>query len=134
VFAEVMRILADVDGLLQHLRLEDNTFPPEKRADLTPADSLRQAFELMAEIHRLQREVGIPRTDFEAFRKTEEVVPADVFNMVGLALAELQTIKAQRDLRYSMTPPANYYRDKTPADVHQLLSWVTRKLQLIKRL
>ncbi|MCI5143571.1 MAG: hypothetical protein D3909_17980, partial [Candidatus Electrothrix sp. ATG1] len=100
VFAEVMRIYEDVAVLLKALHLRDQTYPPGKEQEVTPADSLTATFELIAEIQRLQKMAGIERTDFSIFQKKELVLPSDVFNLVSMALAELQTIKAYRDLKH----------------------------------
>ena len=134
VFAEGMRVFEDVNGLLRRLGLEDTAFPPEKLPEVTPLPSLEAAFELMAEIQRLQRDAGVARTDFSLFRKRIDVRPDDVFTLVGMALAELQPVKAHLEMRNEITPPAEYYEGKTPADVHQLLRWIIRKLRLIRSL
>lgn len=134
VFGESMRFFADVDSILHQLRLEDNTYPPEKQPQLTPSDSLQVSLLIMDEIQRLQRLAAIPRTDFGVFRQPKQTTPTDVFNMVELALAELQPIKAHLGLSNSITPPAAFYSNKKPADVHQLLTWLLRKLQLVQQL
>ncbi|WLE96595.1 MAG: hypothetical protein QTN59_18175 [Candidatus Electrothrix communis] len=134
VFAEVMRIYEDVVVVINKLRIRDLTYPPGKEQEVTPADSLTATFELVAEIQRLQKNANIERTDFSIFQKKELVLPSDVFNLVGMALAELQTIKAYIDLTQSVTPPAVRHERKTPNDVHQLLRWVTRILRQVRRL
>lgn len=134
VFAEVMRIYQDINSILSANYIEDTSFPPEKQLAMQPVDSLQAAFVLMEEVQRLQRNKGIPRTDFSVFRKHEQVLKSDVFNMVGMVLAELQTIKAWTGLSHVLTPPANSYQGKTPADVHQLLGWAVHKMKLIKTL
>jgi len=134
VFAEVMRIYEDINSILRAKHVEDTSFPPEKISTMQPVDSLQAAFELMAEVQRIQRNMGIPRTDFSVFHTREQVLKSDVFNMSGMVLAELQTIKAWMDLNRVLTPPANSYQGKTSADVHQLLGWAIHKLQLIKTL
>ncbi|MBF0370288.1 MAG: hypothetical protein HQL52_12615 [Magnetococcales bacterium] len=134
VFAEVMRIFEDVSTVLARLNLEDTSFPPAKLAAVKPKKSLIATFDLMQEIQRLQRDLGIPRTDFSAFHKKSGVAPDDVFNMVGMSLAELQTIKASLELTRTITPPARIHEAKTPAEVHQLLQWIIRKLRLIQQL
>jgi len=134
VFAEVMRIYEDINTILRAKHIEDTSFPPEKIPTMQAVDSLQAAFELMAEVQRIQRNMGIPRTDFSVFRKREQVLKSDVFNMVGMVLAELQTIKAWMDLNRVLTPPANSYQGKSSADVHQLLGWAIYKMQLIKTL
>ncbi|MEG3640815.1 hypothetical protein [Magnetococcus sp. PR-3] len=134
VFSEVMRIYEDSNSILRRLQLEDPTFPPAKMESVTPQNSLEAAFELLKEIQRLQRDLSIPRTDFSPFMKWDEIIPADVFNMVGMSLAELQTIKTALELNNTVTPQAKVYTGKKPADVHQLLRWITRKVRLIQSL
>ena len=133
VFSVVMKIDQDVDTILRHRLVDDQTFPPAKVKGATPADALVSVFALMGEIQRLQGQVGIARTDFSAFEQRKEVLPSDVFNMVGMAFAELQTLKASLDIT-TIAPPAERFKGKTPADSQQLMGWVTRKLHLIEQL
>lgn len=134
VFAEVIRIYEDVATLLKALQVRDQTYPPGKEQEVTPADSLTATFELLSEIQRLQKIANIERTDFSIFEKKELVLPSDVFNLVSMALAELQTIKAYSELKHYVTPPAVTHERKKPNDVHQLLRWVTRMLRQIRQL
>ncbi|KJR42153.1 hypothetical protein MCHI_001952 [Candidatus Magnetoovum chiemensis] len=131
VFAEIMRGYEDITVMLQALHIEDRSFPPAKKTDAEPKDSLAAAFDLMKEIQRLQRDAGIERTDFTPFYKTNSVSPSEVLIMIGMCLTELQTLKAYMDLKY-ITPPAQRYYAKTPADVHQLTIWLSRRLSLIQ--
>ena len=134
VFAEVMRIYEDIATLLKVLQLRDKTYPPGKQEKVAPADCLTATFELLAEIQRLQKGAGIERTDFSIFQKKEQVLPSDVFNLVSMALAELQTIKAYSDLNHYVTPPAVTHERKKENDVHQLLRWTTRMVRQIRSL
>jgi hypothetical protein len=134
VFAEVMRIYEDIATLLKALQLRDQTYPPGKQEEVTPADALTATFELLAEIQRLQKNAGIERTDFSIFQKKEQVLPSDLFSLVSMALAELQTIKAYSDLNHYVTPPAVTHERKKISDVHQLLRWTTRMLRQIRSL
>jgi hypothetical protein len=52
--------------------------------------------------------------------------------MVTLCNAELQVIKVKLGLLHDITPAAEYHEDKTPAEVVQLLGYVTNKLHLVK--
>lgn len=132
VYAEARRINADINSLLRRTATADTAVPPARQADARPADSLMAAFALMEEIQRLQRHHGIETTDFGAFRKQEQVAPADVFNMVGMCIAEMQTLKAKLGLKHAITPPADYVAGKTPAEVQQLLLYEAAKLRLIQ--
>ncbi len=135
VFAEVMRIHEDIVSVLRALRLRDKTYPPGKEENMTPADSLKAVFALLAEIQRLQKNTDISRTDFSAFQKEEKSVPpSDVFNMVGMCLAEIQTLKAHIGLKHNITVPAAYHQGKSTADVHQLLRWTTRMFRQVRQL
>ena len=69
--------------------------------------------------------------DFSNFNKEENVRPSDVLNMVGMCLAEIQTLKAFMGIK-SLTPAAEYLEEKKPADVHQLLRWASLKIRKIK--
>ena len=131
VFAEVLRIFDDITFITAHFGVNDDTFPPEKKRDVIPKDSLTAAFLLMDEIQRMQKQYGIERTDFSVFRKAKNVVPSDVFNMVGMCVAEIQILKAELEIP-RLTPAAEYQEIKTPADVHQLLRWASFKLQKIQ--
>ncbi|MGN7611327.1 hypothetical protein ACQZV8_04485 [Magnetococcales bacterium HHB-1] len=131
VFAEVMRLDEDVSSLLRRLGIKDDTYPPARKKKVIPKDSFLVAFEFMKEIQRLQRFVGIGQTNFSAFKKRHNVQPADVFNIIGMCLAEFQLLKAHYNDR-RVTPAAEYLDNKLPDDVEQMLQWITRKLRLIK--
>ncbi len=132
VYAEALRLNADVNALMHRTGTVDTAVPPARQPDVTPKDSLRAAFGLMEEIQRLQRQLGVDSTDFSAFDKQERIAPADVFNLIGLCLAEIQLVKTQLGMKHSLTPPAEFKQGKIPADVVQLLGYVTHKLQLVK--
>ena len=133
VFAEAMRAYEDSTMILMASHIEDTSYPPGKVSNVTPAQSLSSTFELMDEIQRLQKSAKIPITDFSPFRHLTEITPADVYNMVGMCLAELQTLKAYDHIN-SPTPAAEYHEAKIPADVNQLIQWTVRKLKLIKEI
>ena len=133
VFAQVMRIHADVASLLDALEIKDATAPPAKRENIAPRDVFALGMETLKEIGRLQRSAGIIRVDFSDLW-ADQVTPTEVFGTMEIILAELQTLKASLGLRHAMTPPASHYDGKNPADVHQILGWTLRKLKLIRSL
>ncbi len=132
VYAEIKRVNEDVDTLLHHLRVRDNAFPPAKKVDATPSDSLATAYGLLEEVQRLQRLSGITGVDLRVFSRIDQPLPSDVLNMVSMVLAELQTVKAHLGLHNRLTPPTERHGDIQPAEVHQFLGYVTRKLRLIR--
>ncbi len=136
VFSLVMKINEEANTIVQYLYLDDATYPPEKALSTTPGESLNTVFELMKNIQRLQRQLNIERTDFSSFHSknaNEDFAPSDVFNMVSMCFAEMQTIKAHLGIT-SIAAPAKQFEGKMPADVQQLLRWVNRKLRLIERI
>ncbi|MBF0444042.1 MAG: hypothetical protein HQL68_00510 [Magnetococcales bacterium] len=134
VYAEVKRVNEDVNIILNYLNVQDVAFPPPKKSDAKPADSFKSAFKLLAEIQRLQQLAGIARVDFHDFSKIKTVLPSDVLNMVSMAIAELQVLKAHLGLITRLTTPAEQHVEKTPAEVNQFLGYVANKLQLIRSL
>lgn len=131
VFGEAMRLYHDINAILSHLRIHDETIPPEKFVDATPGDVFRLGFGLLDEVQRLQRTANIERTDFSEFNVEARATPSQVFELIQLIIAELQSIKAHLGMRYDLTPPARHYRGKQPAEVLQVLGWCRRKLWLI---
>ncbi|MGN7610881.1 hypothetical protein ACQZV8_02230 [Magnetococcales bacterium HHB-1] len=133
VFAQGMRILEDVNVILDFLNIYDDTEPPDKRLNAQPIDVFRQSFSVLHEIQRLQSSVHMEKVNFSPLlNSTAE--SADVFNMLVMLLAELQPMKASLGLNHFVTPPAAYYTDKSSADVYQLLGWIQRKLKRIRAL
>lgn len=133
VYAEIMRINEDINTLLRKTGTLDFAVPPPRNQNATPKDALAAAFSLMGEIQRIQHRLGLEATDFEVFRKSDHVVPSDVFNMVTLCLAEIQRIKNKLGMKHVLTAPAEYHEGKTPVDTTQLLGYMTQKLHLINK-
>lgn len=133
-FAQALRLNGDVDTILRQLGVFNNAIPPAKHAAIASANSLEQAFLVLKQVQRLQKLAGLETVDLSAFRKTENVIPSDVFNMVCLILAELQPIKDKVGLEHTITPVATYQKGKKPADTWQLLGYISNKLALIEDL
>lgn len=134
VYAEAMRLNEDVNAILYKAGVTDTAVPPVRNEVATPKNSLDAAFTLLTQIQRIQRQLGLVTTDLSVFRKNDQdtVIPADVFNLVTLCLGELQLVKARLELSHKITPAAEFQEDKTPADVTQLLGYVTNKLSLVE--
>lgn len=134
VYAEALRLDADINTIMRRTATVDAAVPPARNPAVEPKDSLQATFELMDEIQRLQRKLGIDTTDFSVFRKQDKIVPADVFGMVGLCLAELQLVKAKLGMQHSITPAAEFQQGKHPAEVVQLLGYAANKLHRVNPL
>lgn len=134
VYGEVLRLNKDIDSILLRLKIFDYAAPPPKKEEAGLQEALELAFEVMDEIQRLQRLANMEVTDFSALRKTNNIAAVDVFNMVDMALAEMDTIKVKIGLTHSVTPIADHYEDKHPTDVAQTLGYMVNKLRLIKSL
>jgi hypothetical protein len=132
VYAQVKRIHEDANAILRHQRIFEKAVPPPRRDNLQPKDSLQAVFTLMTEIQRIQRANGLSTTDFQGFAMGDKTTPDDVFGMVALAIVELQRVKAQLGLLHHVTAGGSHEKDKTPADVVQLLGYTTEILREIK--
>jgi hypothetical protein len=132
-FGENIRVNNDLSTILHHLNIKDNTIPSVKNDNATPSDTFTIAMQTLHKIAQIQKDVGIQSVDFSAFRK-DNPSPGDVFTMAEMIIAELQTIKAFIGLNTYITPAATQYKDKTPAEVEQLMHWNLRKLNLITTL
>jgi len=131
VFGEVKRLFDDTSVLLDRLQISDPSFPPAKKAVVSPAENLVVALKLHNEISRLQRLIHVEPTSFSVENFKEKVSPTDVYHLVELCLADLQTLKAYLNVK-TATPIVGSYAENSPAEVHQLLVWVIRKLALIQ--
>jgi hypothetical protein len=135
VFSQAMRVLDDVNAILDHLEIRDNTIPPAIQVGATPQDTFSVGIILLEEIRKVQLLAGLDTIDIsilKSFYKT--ATPSEVFGLMGLALAELQTLKGYLGLKYMLTPPARHYENISPQNTHQVTGWTIRKLRLIKML
>jgi len=133
VFAESIRIYEDMEIILNHLNINEDTVPPIKKIGATAGDTYKIAIELLNTMKHLELQAGIKTVDFYAFNRTN-VNPSDVFEITQITLAEMQVIKAFIGLRREITRGAQHYTDKTPADVSQLMGWLLKKAKLIRSL
>lgn len=134
VYGEAMRLNSDVDDLLLLGAITDDAMVPKKIPENSPRDSLQTGCDILTEIQRLQLYLNIRITDLSVFCDKPDATPGDVFDLLSIALIEMQTIKAQRNLVHDVTTGAAYVHGKTPADVRQLLGYILRKLKLIRTL
>lgn len=132
VYGEVKRMDEDVSAVLRHLHIFEQAIPPPRRENLLPKDSLRAVFELLGEVQRIQRLNGLEIVDLKGFDMGNKTQPDDVFGLVALSLSEWQRVKAKLGMVHHITVPAAFEENKTPADVVQLLGYVTDKLREIR--
>jgi hypothetical protein len=132
-FAQLMRLNEDLNEIFLKLNLFDTAVPPAKKLDATSVDALEKTFVVLEQIQRLQKIARIEWVDLSDFHTTQNVKPANVFNMVCFLIAEIQLIKAELGITM-FTPAAAEYKNKTPADVQQLLGYIENKLALIPHL
>jgi len=132
VYAEARRLNDDVNQLLSHLEVIDSVSPPRRLNQASPIDAMQQAFNVLQELHRLQRYYDLPVNNLQGFNRGAQSQPKDVFVMITLLIAELQTVKARVGLNHALVPNAGQAREKSPVDVAQLLGYVANKLQQIK--
>jgi hypothetical protein len=133
VFAEAMRIYEDINLIIMHLKINDESIPPIKMIDATPTDAFNTAIQLLTLVTRIEASIGIEGIDSSVFIR-KQADPAHVYELTEIIIAELQVIKASVGIRYVITPAAKYYTQKSPADVIQLLGWSISKLSQVTTL
>lgn len=135
VFSQAMRVLDDVNVILDYLEIRDNTIPPAVQTGATPSDVINSGFILLEEIRKVQLLVGIDTVDTVMLKSLYKIsTPSEAFGLMGFALAELQTLKGYLGLKYMLTHPARHYENLSPQNTHQVIGWTIRKLRLIKML
>ena len=130
-YSEAMRLDYDADAVLHYLGQIDQAVPPPRRDNALPKDALQAVFALLAEIGRLQRAHGLTSTDFKGFEMGDKTTLDDVLGLIELSLAELQRLKARLGMAHAITASGFFEENKTPADVVQLLGYVSAKLRAI---
>jgi len=126
VFSEALRIYEDFQVIFNKLKLEDQTTPPLKDKNARVEDSYRMALELLGTIKEVEVKMGLESIDFDAFKRNN-ITSSDVFEITQAILAQLQMIKAHIGLIHAITRGAQKQRDKSSADVAQMLGWLLKK-------
>lgn len=135
VFSQAMRALDDVNAILDHLEVRDNTIPPAVQTGATPSDVFNTGIVLLEEIRKVQLLAGLDTIDTSILKSSYKTIsPSEVFGLMGLALAELQTLKGYLGLKHMLTPPARHYENISPQNIQQVIGWTIRKLRIIKML
>ncbi len=132
---QAVRIFEDVSVILDALHIREDIIPPPKNPNVQPGGSFESVLKLLDEIERVRKMIGMNMVDFHEFTPAgRAITPSDVFSLAGIALAELQPIKAYLGLTNVLTPMAEHYENIRPAEVQQLFGWSIRKLQLIQQI
>jgi len=131
-YSQTMRVLEDVNAILETLEIQDDTIPPPKKEGGVPADSFETAMQILNEMNRIRELLDLEAVDANAFRVYKNITSTEVFGLIGIVLAELQSIKFRLGMKYTLTPAAKHYKGKVSADVAQILAWSLRKAKLVQ--
>lgn len=131
VYSEAKRIDAEVDAMLRQLRIVDTAVPPPRPENALPGESQAIALSLLEEVLRIERAYGMAVTEFKGFDTGKKATSGDVLILVEMVIAEMERIKARSGLTHRITVPSSYTQDKSPADLAQLLGYITNKLREI---
>ncbi|ALG67027.1 hypothetical protein [Beggiatoa leptomitoformis] len=137
VFGQAMRIHYDIDALLYALELTDSTLPPPKKDNVLPVDVFNAGLTLIKEMQEIQTHLNINKINLNinVYQRNsiQQITPTETFGMTGFVLAELQVIKAYLGLTNVITPVAQIYQGKIPADTLQILEWNIARIRLISK-
>ncbi len=132
---QAVRVFEDVSAILDILKIQEDSIPPPKGTNVQPGGAFDNVLRVLEEISRIKKTVNMGMIDFYAFTPTDRAItPSDVFSLAGIALAELQQIKAYLGLTRVLTPMAERYENIRPAEVQQLFGWSVRKLKSVQRI
>ncbi|MEN9849652.1 MAG: hypothetical protein RL368_2392, partial [Pseudomonadota bacterium] len=135
VFAETLRLLDDINTVVDAVGIRDTTIPPTQLPQAKPQDTYAATLEILQELYRLKTMLGLENIDVSSFKNMyTTITPDEVYSLVGFALVEIQALKAALGLKYALTPPALHYENMSPSNVLQVLGWGVRKLRLIRNL
>ncbi len=133
IYAQVMRIFDDISLILINQNIEDTTVPQIKKTKKQNKFMITIAYKLLTKIQDIEELLGIKTIDFSNFLRDKRN-PEINMNIIGLCIAELQTIKAKLNMKRSVTPPALTYKNKKKPDVEQMLLWNIDRIMLLKNI
>lgn len=132
VYAEAMRINEEVNAVLRHLGVFERAVPPPRPEALEPEEVLRAAIVLLEEVRRIERVHGMAMPELQELDTGDKAALDEALIMVEFALAEFDRVKARIGMAHRVAVPSTYAQDKKPADVVQLLGYITDKLRQIR--
>ena len=122
LYRESMTILNEIKLITHHLKRGKIAEMPNFVEGHTPQDVMLKARDLLILITRTQDRAGLFEKHSPIPMPGKDITSSDVFNMVGLIHAELNTLKLHLGISEYITPLTDDFHDKTLSHVYQLLS------------
>lgn len=132
VYAEAMRINEEANAVLRHLGVFERAVPPQRQEAPEPKEVLRTVFVLLEELRRIERAHGMAMPELQELDTGDKAALDDALALVEFSLAEFDRVKARIGMVHRVAVPSTYTQDKKPADVVQLLGYITDKLRQIR--
>lgn len=121
VYRESLTVLNEIELVAQHLKRGQVRKMPDFVDGYGPQDVILKARDTLQLVARIQNRAGLFEEHSPIPLSAGNVTPSDVFNMVGLIHAELNSLKLHLDISEYPKPVAAV-QGKTPSHVFQLLS------------
>ena len=130
VYQEAKRIVGELELLRKKLHVHIPVREPKLQADKTPGDVIVIARKIIDQMDSLQKWAGMQGIIKNPNVNLENVTPNEVYNEVGIILAEIVALKVHLDISDTFKiKEKKEKKEKTPSDVFQVVEYA---LQLVK--
>ena len=125
VYHEAQKVLADIQTIATYRNHRDEVKFPPLRYGIEPRSG-----ELLKQVQKAQKRTGLLDTHQIVIPVAGIITPSEVFNKVRLIHAELITLKAHLGIT-TVSAQLPEVKDKTPADVYQVLEYAQLILESV---
>ena len=130
VYRQSQRIIAEFKILRRHLQVKRPVEKPPLKLGKEPRHVLRVTQKILRLLRRIQKRAGMSVVATVPEAITAKVTPNEVFNEVGIILAELVALKVHLGIT-SSAPDFPLPTDKTPSHVYRNMEYARRLLATI---
>ncbi len=126
VYTRSLEVIERVNFLRRSQNLPMNIAKPARRQGKLPNHALYSVQELLTKIQKAEQNLWMEPIKLAKIPK-RVITPSDVYDAMGVVLAELQSIQFRLGLERTFVKPAPQ-KDKTPSDVIQNTEWASAQL------
>ncbi len=130
VYRQSQRIIAEFKILRRHLQVDKPVAMPPFKLGKEPRNVLKLTQKILRLLRRIQKRAGMSVVATVPEEATSKVTPNEVFNEVGIILAELVALKVHLGITRS-APDFPLPNDKTPSHVYRNMEYARRLLATI---
>jgi hypothetical protein len=130
VYAQAVRIEAEVESLKRHFKVSGDAHTESKSGDLKPQHTWAKSYILLLDLGKLRRKLGLAYVEPVTIEPMLEMSPTQPWSMTQRILTEIAIIK--RYLNIPGQPPATVpVSGKRPIDAYNKLHHISGELGLL---